>query len=303
MSIIPFPIRNLWNGTVLDLPQYYADWYRSCVRTLGREWDAKNKPPKGIIGGATDKEAEDHLVYRFPNSGARACFAFLDPRGELVAASHPLQAALVDGHVVVVDIPAGAGALSLGIVSTLIVLRENGVLPKLPLKISIVAGDISQKALELASLGYSAIQHQAAQVGIELNVHTLQWDVLDFEHSAHLVDEAFLMGDADSYVIGVLDFAGALKDQSLRDEFTHALKAMLGRFYAEQDRAILVWLEPMTSDNSKLQAVLNSALSRVGSWVGSNDTYRSKFRLRHPISAAEIPTDVELREAQKVRKL
>ncbi len=118
----------------------------------------------------------------------------------------------------------------------------------------------------------------------------------------NLLNEAFSLGDADSYVIGVLDFAGALKDQNLRDEFTNALKSMLGRFYAEQDRAILVWLEPMTSDNSKLQNVLDSAVSRVGSWVSGNARYRSKFRLRHPISAAEIPTDVELREAQKVRK-
>jgi hypothetical protein len=298
-SLLPKSASGIWDGTTLDLPLDYTNWYRKCVRALDRVGDARSKPPKGIIGGTHARDAEDHFVYRFPNSGGRACFAFLDPRGELTEASLPLQAAMIDGRIVLVDIPAGAGAFSLGIVSTLVHLRESGVLPRLPLHVAVVAGDISERALELAARGAAAICQRASQVGITLDFRVSRWDAANPEDWARLIDNAFAFADADSCVLSVLDFAGALRDTSFRDAFCQALKSMLGRFYGGQSQAFLVWLEPTTSESSRLSSVLNAAVARVRSWLGSDLTQRAKFMLRHPETGAVFLTDVELRRAWK----
>ncbi len=138
----------LWKDNCLHLPSEFWNLYRQELarRNLLNEAIA-GSTDGGIYGGATQAETEKHFTHRFPNSGGRVEVAILDPKKDLANISVELQATFSGGRIKLLDVPCGAGAGTLALLSTLHVLRQNKALPTLPLDVEIIAADISTHAL------------------------------------------------------------------------------------------------------------------------------------------------------------
>ena len=116
---------------------------------MGRLADAQGESPKGEIGGVTEQETHEHFVHRFGTSATRTGFLVLDPRDEIGDIASGLRDSFTDGQISVLDIPCGTGASILGFLGCLYQLRNEKLIPNLPLDVFITAGDVSEHALKL----------------------------------------------------------------------------------------------------------------------------------------------------------
>src|SRR5690606_17614139 len=99
-------------------PMLVASW-RGLLEKHGLLEKARQPAPKNLIGGSTEKESKDHLVWRFTGSSARVSMLMLDPKGKLANISDAFLRTFSGNRVFIADIPAGAGAAILTVLTTL----------------------------------------------------------------------------------------------------------------------------------------------------------------------------------------
>lgn len=96
---------------------------------------------------------------------------------------------LSGGDVCLVDIPGGAGAGALTLLSTMATLRREKLLPKQLMRVWIIWGEISDPAREYALQLAAEIEDDLAEQGIFFTIDDLNWDVLDDLKSHELVEK------------------------------------------------------------------------------------------------------------------
>lgn len=140
---------SLWSvaDKTLRLPKEIVRIYRETLNNAGLMKLAgqrdNNNPP---AGGLTQEQTDLHFSQQFDGSMARAQLVLLDPHSELGSSSDMLIKCLSGGKLVLVDVPCGAGAISCSFLSNIAQLRAEGVLPRIPLQVTIVGGEISDPA-------------------------------------------------------------------------------------------------------------------------------------------------------------
>lgn len=290
--------RQLWicEADCLCLPQLLTGKYKEVLARKGLLNCAQHDPSdEGPVGGITESDTQKHFATRFSTSVARAQLAVLDPKEQLAVTSDAFLEAFSGGKISLLDIPCGAGAVSSSLLSTICALRESGAVPRQPLFVKLVAGDLSPYALDYAAEMLSAINDRLVRQGIHVEPIFENWDVLDDRSTTALlykwIDAA---KECREHFVVVANFSGFLQGNN---QFRDAQPQLSEVFrWAEQRRSTVMWLEPQTNEALKglwprVFAWFQKKLARFFALTQENaePPLSSQCRYVHPIKAAVNP--------------
>lgn len=162
---------SLWESGVLRLPRPLSQAHRDFLIRNG--WMAEYQPGRGAgTGGQSEIDAKEHVVNRFLNSAARMQFVCVDPIDEQPEVRDMVLDQMADGQIHLLDLAAGNGAGTLAMLALLSRLREESLVPKLPLNVSVHAVDYSPHALNYFAelLGDITPWFDAQGIRISLNL-------------------------------------------------------------------------------------------------------------------------------------
>lgn len=235
----------IWNPLTgaLTLPETLADAYVALTDHHGlRERGLEREDGAGATGGQSRDEQLDYFAKKFDGSSARTMLAMLDPEQKVGATSDRILASIAGNIVCMTDAPCGAGAASLSMLCTLGVLRENGVLPRMPLTVRWIGGELSSDAIELSRAMFDAVAPALEAQAIFLERQWIPWSVTDPISTADLVlASERASAAADTRFLVVANFSGTLRGQK-RKEAHDQLEEMFR--YASGANSTAVWIEP-----------------------------------------------------------
>lgn len=198
---------------------------------------------QGEPGGESKEAADRHFAWRFANSAGRNLCAALDPHEKLGSLSDALLTPSLAESLVIVDIPCGAGAAGLSLLDCVRALRLEGKLPILPLRTTIIAGDISDRARDHYRSMLGALDQDLRSVGIFVDLNDMSWDVTDNVSNAKFVDQVVSeCGDGTHVLVVTSNFSDAMQDKALMTSFEHFLSQLMGRTHYWP--STLCWVEP-----------------------------------------------------------
>lgn len=291
---------SLWEETTLLLPEPLAAAYCAELKVLGLWLDAtKGTEKKDIHGGCSIEETLEHFTHRFGVSAGRLEFVALAPDDSLSQMSDAILSTFSDGHVALLDIPCGTGTSLGALLMTLVRLRELKLLPSLPLTISVVGGDCSEKALEIYDSMLARLTPVLEHHAIVINFHLEKWDATRSDQTASLVDHWFKLAEgAEEYFVCVSNFSGALIGAGLLEDFKPCLEQILGRLYDK--KSTLLWIEPSRSEDvqKKLIPRIKQFFVRRISWFHdssvSDAPVFANYSIKNPVDGYVHTSGVEV---------
>ena len=235
----------LWNPLTgaLTLPDALADAYVALIDHHGlREQGLAREKGAGATGGQSRSEQLDYFAKKFDGSSARTMLAMLDPERKVGATSDQILESTAGNVVCMTDAPCGAGAASLSILCTLGMLREKGVLPRMPLTVRWVGGELSGDAIELSRAMFEAVAPALEAQAIFLESQWIPWSVTDPMSTADLVRASERASTAaDTRLLVVANFSGTLRGEK-RKEAHDQLEEVFR--YASGANSTAIWIEP-----------------------------------------------------------
>lgn len=226
-------------------PTLLTTW-RHLLQHAGLEEKALQAVPKGEIGGLTKQETDDHLAWRFSGSSARVQLGFLDPRDQLPGVTDAFTTAFSGGTVLVADLPCGSGAAVLTLLASIAELRRAGRIPRHPLYVKVVGGELSEFARDHAGRAMDYIKDELAEQAIWVSAEFLPWDALDKFSTADLTSRLTVLGQECSARLMVLaNFSGFLQGDG---KWKEALPQFDSLFvHARARNSFVIWIEPQTN--------------------------------------------------------
>lgn len=257
------------------------------LRELGMTRDTKDPP----IGGQSREITEKHFAQQFDGSAARAQLALADPKNDLHATSNGILRCLSGNKLTLVDAPCGAGAAALAFLASVAELRAREVLPRLPLDVLLLGGEISEHARLLAEDLLAEIRPTLEGQGIFVTADWKAWDATcpfstaDFIQSIAVSKVTHL-----SVLLVVSNFSGFLTTNGKWKKAQRQLEQLFLHAYGEANFA--VWIEPSSNKVTapggllgwvgKLISSLSSHMPRIGEDADTPEpvaTSEAKFRL------------------------
>jgi hypothetical protein len=243
---------SLWcpKRKVIKLPVLLVEQWKSLLSRNSLMDLATTEAEYGFIGGPSKEETDKHLAWRYNGSCGRVVLSLLDPNNELSKISDAYAEIFAGNKVFLADVPSGSGAAVISILTTLAELRKCSVLPRIPLEISIVAGEISESAREYLILQLSELDNSLKEQSIEITYEVLPWDVLDNISTADLIRKITLKSqDCDSRLLVLSNFSGFLESKS---NWTKAQKQFSNLFIHSRDElSAAIWIESQTNKATK----------------------------------------------------
>lgn len=289
----------IWTDNAISLGDTLATEYRARLDSEGLGALALVQGEQNETGGAGAGETDRHFAQRFANSAGRSIYVCIDPLVALGDVSRLVNECLVDGNLLLVDVPSGSGAGSLGLLAAIYEQRRAGVLPTLPLRVTIVAGDFSQRGREHFRALAGQMRPHLTKQGIELELHDLHWDAADIRSSSAFIDRACQIAvDKDRAFLLVSNFSDALADENLRASFEHFLSQFGGRMCLIPNS--MCWIEPNSKSANRMLPRFGGWFEKFLSWfvapksgVAANTTYQ----MRDPITSVVYGTGVSVLKA------
>lgn len=239
----------LWSPTLtggrLSPPKALSKAYRAVLTRLGLSDRAVEEHAVGAIGGESEEATDKHFAERFSGSCGRTQLAVLDPKEELGATSDTLVKAAAGGQLAVLDVPSGCGAGAATLLAAVAELRRAGVVPRHPLEVTIVGGDVSQRAGLIAGELLTHLHPALRRQGVFVRLVPVVGDLLDAKSTTALVerwaDEARRLGCTRRLVL-IANCSGFMANK------VNEAKERLGEVFrrAELEDAALIWVEPQT---------------------------------------------------------
>ncbi len=194
------------------LPSHLVDLWKALLNENSIMDLANKKAPKGFEGGISKDDTDKHLAWRYNGSCARVILSLLDPKAKLSAVSDAYASIFAGNRFFVADLPSGSGAAIISILCTLYELRKANVLPRHPLEITIIAGEISETARgylqkQLTDLK-DVLEEQAIWIGFEI----LEWDTLNKVSTVDLIKRMTLLSNnCHAKLLLLTNFTGFLE--------------------------------------------------------------------------------------------
>lgn len=264
---------SLWQqpDDVLLLPGDLADAYRQVL--TDRKWidEALAERSGGAIGGSSPEVAKQHFVESFAGSCARVGLVTLDPHATLNETSDWIASAFAGGRIGLLDMPCGAGAAALSLLSVIAELRKADVLPRQPLDVFMLGGDYSETARNLASEMAAALRPRLEVEGIKLHLRFVAWDACDAQSTTELI-HAWMRhaDDCRRYFVVAANCSGFLASGGKFKEAKPNLEQVFR--WAKVRRSDIAWIEPQTN------AARLNFLPRLLQWA--ENTLRGLFQVR-----------------------
>lgn len=253
------------------------------------------RPDPAPVGGQSKEATDLHYAHAFDGSVARAQLAILDPKTEVPTTAKTLLRFLSGGTLSFIDVPCGAGAAALSILCTAAELRKSGILPREPLNVNLLWGEISPPALEYAHELMTRVKGDLAQQAIFVNWSCFSWDVLSELSNAQLVERIVVSKTVNMQTLLLIsNFNGFLENQNKKvkayPQIAELLKYSSGKLNAA------VWIEP--NMNKASQGLFPFIMTKLKTLTGfakpslsglGNETTDFKFALPiTPLNTANV---------------
>lgn len=226
--LLPNQLVDLWKGLLIE----------NSLLDL-----AKEKAPEGFEGGISKEDTDKHLAWRYNGSCARVILSLLDPKAKLSEVSDAYASIFAGNKVFVADLPSGSGAAIVSILCTLYELRKNNILPRHPLEVTILAGEISETArgylLKQLEKLKGVIENQAIWIKFEIQ----EWNTLSKVSTVDLIRRMTLLSqDCHARMLLLTNFTGFLESSGnwkkaqpqFDDIFLHSRDSL----------STAIWIEP-----------------------------------------------------------
>lgn len=258
--------------------------YLSSLETAGLMAAAMGPRPDPAPVGGFSKEATDaHYAHAFDGSAARAQLALLDPLAEVPTTAAALRKIFAGGSVSFTDVPCGAGAAALAILCSIAELRSLQIMPRIPLHVHLLLGEISAPARSYAEELTKAVTTYLSEQAVFLTYECFSWDVLSESSNANLVEKIVLSKHKHLQTLLLIsNFNGFLEKESKKKEAYPQIAELFK--YASGKLNSAIWIEPnMKSAKFKLFPFILAKLAKLTSFAkpavsgAGNETSNFKF--------------------------
>lgn len=248
----------------LRLPRLLIEVYCEMLDELNLRTTAEDQSPndEGAQGGISEEETLKHFSGNFSGSCARVQFVALDPKEVFKTTRDAFTRMFSGSHLHILDIPCGAGAAGATLLCLVAELRAQGVLPRQPLLVTLVGGDISMPAQKLKRRLYRKLASRLKEFGIRVSPTVLDWDVEDEDQTTDLINRWVRNANhRAAALVLALNFSGFLQNKvkDCKGQLREILR------YARAQQATVLWVEPAT--NAALQGLFPSLNTHVLSKV------------------------------------
>lgn len=271
----------------LLIPSPVAHCYVQLLKELDlTEKAALSHTIKSCYGGASSELTYDHFAYRFPASFSRPEYLLLDPLNKFIPLTDEIEKIFSFGSIRILDIPCGAGAGSLGLISTLAYNRDRKTAVPLPLSIHVIAADISPTALELTERMHTKLAPTYSERAITVTLETRVWDASKQFSTSSLCNEFFRNNnDTHEHFVLITDISGVGSDTF--ETFSSSISELISRL-AQVDGGLL-WIEPQIK---KVKAALNKfvdwlykiGIPKVLDFTSLIKSNTAEYKWRHPVT-------------------
>ena len=253
-------------SSMIHLPPMLISSWTGLLKKHGLLDKARQPAPKKLIGGLTEKESKDHLTWRFTGSSARVSMLMLDPKGKLDDISDAFYQTFSGNRVFIADIPAGAGASILTVLTTLAELRKQERIPRNPLTVVILAGEISEFSRGYANSMLQSVQKDLADQAITIEPHIVPWNALDAFSTTNLVRKMTLHSqNAAARMVILANFSGFLNSSSNWKKAKPQFEEIF-RHSTDEIFSTAIWIEPGKNDVTSESGFLG----KVTKWFKDN---------------------------------
>lgn len=227
----------------LVLPESLIESWKGILNSRGLLKQATEETREGEIGGISEEDTHNHYSFRFNGSCARFQLAFLDPKNDLKEVSNAFVKSLAGYDVFIADIPSGTGAASLTLLSNIAQLRKENIIPRIPLSVKILAGEISPTAMTIFKQAFEQIQATLNSQNISVELKFQEWNIKDLDSTSQLIKQITLYGnDCSDKILLLANFTGFLE----RDKNWDKVKEQFGELFRHFSgkSTVAIWLEP-----------------------------------------------------------
>ncbi|WP_159918347.1 hypothetical protein [Pantoea sp. 18069] len=238
----------LWHAetTCLHLAPTLLTAWKHLLQHAGLEEKALQSVPAGITGGLSKEATDEHLAWRFSGSSARVQLSLLDPRDELSGVTDAFAKVFSGGTVLVADLPCGSGAAVLTLLTSIAELRRQDRIPRNPLYVKVVGGELSDSARGYASLAIDHIKEVLVDQAIWVSAEFLPWNALDKFSTADLTNRLTVLGQECSARLMVLaNFSGFLQGEGKWKEALPQFESLF--VHGRAHNSFVLWIEPQTN--------------------------------------------------------
>jgi hypothetical protein len=294
---------SLWSkeNSILHLPpQLISSWEMLLDRNGLRE-KAKTKASKSFEGGISKEATDNHLAWRFTGSVARVMLAMLDPHQKNTKISNTLTRIFSGNSVFLADLPCGSGAASMSILSVLCELRERGKIPRMPLQITIVGGEISTCAQEYAAEALNSLIDRLESQAIKIEFQIIDWDVCCSFSNTDLIQKLTLRSqNCSAKLLLLANFSGFLegsnKWKDAKEKFDELFR------HSRADNSTALWIEPemknVIQENGFFPRILKWFKQQFYKLVRNdneiNEFFCSSANVKHPLMAGTFKTNLAI---------
>jgi hypothetical protein len=227
----------------LVLPESLIESWKGILDNRGLLKQATEETREGEIGGISEEDTHNHYSFRFNGSCARFQLTFLDPKNDLKEVSNAFVKSLAGYDVFIADIPSGTGAASLTLLSNIAQLRKENVIPRIPLSVKILAGEISPTAIDIFNQAFDQIQATLNSQHISVELKFQEWNIKDPDSTSQLVKQITLYGnDCSDKILLLANFTGFLERDKKWDEVKEQFGEIFRHFSGKS--TVAIWLEP-----------------------------------------------------------
>lgn len=255
----------LWSASdfALRLPNAIVSIYRSTLHKAGLlEFAIQRGGNDSPVGGVTQKDTDEHFAKQFDGSMARAQLVLMDPNNELGPSSDFLIKSLSGGRLILVDLPCGAGAISCSFLSNISQLRESGILPRIPLHVTVVGGEISNPARVYARQNLDELTPSLNRQAIWIETFIRSWNVLDPISNTDLIREIQTRErGTKGILIAIANFSAFLEKQKKFPEARPQLEELMR--HCSGGKGVTLWIEPATNLASSESGLLKRIWSKI----------------------------------------
>jgi hypothetical protein len=167
--------------------------------------------------------------------------------------------------VAIADLPCGAGAAALAILTTLAELRSQALIPREPLEIVLIGGDFSTRARCHAMNAFARVKPTLERQAIFVEESFHPWNVLEPLSNTDLVQELTVRGQTcGSRMLVMANFSDFLQRENKWSEAEPQLEELFR--HSRAARSSVIWIEPGWNFSIPEHGGL---FKRIGNWANT----------------------------------
>ncbi len=281
-DLIPNTLLNIEKSIMYLPPQLVIAW-KNLLEKNGLLEKALEIADEGFEGGMSKEDTDKHFAWRYTGSSARIMLSMLDPNQDIPNISDVFTQFFSGNKVLLADLPCGSGAAAISILSVYCELRKHGLIPREPLEVTVVGGEISKYAQVYAREGLSQLLEEFRRQAIFVEFEIMDWDVCDSFSNVELIKTLTLKSqNCSAKVLMLANFSGFLQGAKKWDTAKKQIDELF-RFNLGEN-SVALWIEP----NKNNVTDLGGFIYRLISWFKEKFSFILSFSATHQTSSIMV---------------